>query len=261
MRYLLPGPQIDEFDGAGEVSPCGIVGLEGAAHHDCAREVDVFGMGEDGHGEFESGESYLEIRGAVAALEGAVFAPDGCPVMERVLAGLQPAAAGLSAHDLLAGVQVVYPHPPDLTVRPFAACQPYANVDIHRTVGIRPAHGDGEAVIRYPFHGPVAEIDFRFRLRFRFRLVGGIYGLECLDVVFAEAAPAERVGFPDHDGCGVVFRRAFDVGAVALVARRFGRMSESKSMSEGMEKHIHGLFARRKVSAGRIDDDIARFAC
>ena len=175
--------------------------------------------------------------------------------MEGVLAGLQPTAAGLSAHDLLAGVQVVYPHPPDLTVRPFAACQPYANVDIHRTVGIRPAHGDGEAVIRYPFHGPVAEIDFRFRL------VEGIHGFERLDVVFAEAAPAQRVGFPDHDGCGVVFRRAFDVGAVALVARRFGRMSESKSMSEGMEKHIHGLFARRKVSAGRIDDDIARFAC
>ena len=70
VRYLLPGPQIDEFDGAGEVSPCGIVGLEGAAHHDCAREVDVFGMGEDGHGEFESGESHLEIRGAVAALRG-----------------------------------------------------------------------------------------------------------------------------------------------------------------------------------------------
>src|SRR5699024_8022632 len=87
---------------------------------------------------------------------------------------------------------------------------------------------------------------FRFGLRlwFGLRLVGGIYGFEGLDVVLAETAPTQRVGFLDHDGLGVVFRRSFDVGAVASVARRFGRMAESDSMSESMENHIHGLFVR-----------------
>src|SRR5699024_7777334 len=198
VRYLRPAPKVDECDGAGKVFPGGIGGLEGAAHHDCAREVDVFGMGEDGHGEFESGQDDLEIRGAVAALERAVFALNGRPVMKGVFTGLEGAPAGRIAYHLLAGVLVVYAHTVRLGIGPFASRALYPVFDVDGTVFVRPAHGDGESLILYPFHGTVAEIDFRFR--FGLRLVGGIYGFERLDVVFAETIPAQRIGLFRHDG-------------------------------------------------------------